>query len=61
MLDYLLNNASSVMTVISLATFVGILVWAYVIHRDADFDDSAWIPFADDDVMPTQDRGQQHV
>lgn len=61
MLDYLMNNASSVITAISFATFVGILVWTYVLHRNADFDEAARIPFSEDDAMPTQDRGQQHV
>jgi cbb3-type cytochrome oxidase subunit 3 len=61
MFDYLMNNASIVITVISLATFVGILVWVYALHRNADFDAAARIPFDDDNVMPAQDKGQQHV
>ncbi|MFT5588252.1 MAG: cytochrome c oxidase cbb3-type subunit 4 [Bradyrhizobium sp.] len=42
------NDLSSVMTVVSLTTFVGILWWAFVLNRSADFDEAAHLPFADD-------------
>jgi len=40
--------ASSVMTVISLATFIGILWWTFVTKRRTDFTDAEQIPFADE-------------
>ena len=43
------TQASIVMTVISLATFLGILWWTYGIKRSDDFDADARIPFDDDD------------
>jgi cytochrome c oxidase cbb3-type subunit 4 len=48
-MDILLNNASSVMTVVSFITFGGILWWAYGHHKDADFASAAALPFADDE------------
>ena len=42
------TDASSVMTVISFATFIGILWWTFGIKRSADFDAAARLPFADD-------------
>ncbi|GAA4014768.1 cbb3-type cytochrome c oxidase subunit 3 [Actimicrobium antarcticum] len=45
---YIFTDASSVMTVVSLATFVGILWWTFGLKRSADFDTAANLPFADD-------------
>lgn len=45
------NQASIIMTVISLATFLGILWWTYGIKRSDDFDAAARLPFDDDDVV----------
>ena len=49
-------DASSVMTVISLTTFLGILWWTFGIKRSADFDVAARLPFADeiDDAVTTR-------
>ncbi len=47
-IDILLDNASSVMTVVSALTFVGILYWTFGRHRSADFDRAASLPFADE-------------
>ena len=44
----LFTDASSVMTVISLATFVGILWWVYGVKRSDDFDAIARLPLLDD-------------
>jgi cytochrome c oxidase cbb3-type subunit 4 len=44
----LFDNASSIMTVISLATFLGILWWTFGVKRSSDFDAAAQLPFADD-------------
>ena len=48
-LDWL-SNMSSVVTVVSMATFIGIVVWTFGLHRSADFDEQANLPFADDEV-----------
>ncbi len=44
------DNASSVMTVASLLTFIGIVWWTYGFKKRADFDAAANLPFADDDI-----------
>jgi cytochrome c oxidase cbb3-type subunit 4 len=48
-MDILFDQASSVMTVISFLTFAGILWWAYVRHKEADFAAAAALPFADEE------------
>nr|WP_315258437.1 cbb3-type cytochrome c oxidase subunit 3 [uncultured Duganella sp.] len=48
-MDILFDNASSVMTVVSFITFGGILWWAFVHHKEADFAPAATLPFADDE------------
>ena len=47
-IDGIFDSASSVMTVISLVTFLGILWWTFVIKRSIDFDAAASAPSADD-------------
>lgn len=41
-------NAKSIMTVVSLITFIGIIWWAYSNKRRAEFMEAERIPFADD-------------
>ena len=61
----LFDNASSAMTVISFLTFIGILWWTFIRHKDRDFAAAAQLPFADDDALagaasePQQE--QRHV
>jgi cytochrome c oxidase cbb3-type subunit 4 len=43
------DSASSVMTVVSFLTFIGIALWAYAPKRGADFAQAAALPFADDE------------
>ena len=43
-----MNDLRSVVTVISFAVFIGIIVWAWAGRRREDFDDAARLPFADD-------------
>ena len=50
-IDSIFNSASSVMTVISLVTFLGILAWTFCIKRTVDFDVAARTPFADEAEM----------
>ena len=47
-IETIFNDASIVMTVISLITFVGILWWTFAYKRSRDFDVAAYLPFADD-------------
>lgn len=49
-IERLFDSASSVMTVISFATFVGIVLWTFLLKRSADFDAAATLPFADADA-----------
>jgi cytochrome c oxidase cbb3-type subunit 4 len=46
--QYIFDGASSAMTVISFTTFLGILLWVYVLKKRADFDQAAKLPFADE-------------
>ena len=45
---HILDDASSVMTVISFVTFLGIVGWTYVLRKRSDFDIAARLPFADE-------------
>jgi cytochrome c oxidase cbb3-type subunit 4 len=42
------DSASSVMTIISFTTFLGILLWTWVLKKRSDFDQAANLPFADE-------------
>lgn len=46
-IENLFDSASSVMTVVSFMTFVGILWWTFS-RSNGDFDAAARLPFADD-------------
>ncbi len=46
-IEHVFDRASSVMTVISFVTFLGILLWTFVLKGRADFDKAAHLPFAD--------------
>jgi len=48
-MDTLIDHASQIMTVISFATFIGILWWTYGSHSKADFDQAAQLPFDDEE------------
>ena len=61
----LFDQASSVMTLISFLTFVGILWWTFIRHKDRDFAAAAQLPFADDDALAgaasESQQEQRHV
>jgi len=44
-----INVARSIVTVLSLVAFIGIVVWAYGKDRRSRFEEAANLPFADDD------------
>jgi cytochrome c oxidase cbb3-type subunit 4 len=41
-------DASSAFTVVSFVTFIGIMWWTFSSRRNADFDEAANLPFADE-------------
>jgi cytochrome c oxidase cbb3-type subunit 4 len=55
------DHASSVMTVISFLTFLGILWWALVRNKEEDFAAAAQLPFADEHEDTSADEEQRHV
>jgi cytochrome c oxidase cbb3-type subunit 4 len=48
-IEHIFDSASSVMTVISFVTFIGIVAWTFVLKRGADFEQAAALPFADEE------------
>lgn len=52
-------DVSSIMTVVSFVTFLGILVWTFIMHRGSDFDTVARAPFADEEDL--EQKGDRHV
>lgn len=44
-----INDLRSVITVLSLISFIGIVVWAYSSRRKSQFEEAANLPFAEDD------------
>ncbi len=60
-IDPLFDNLSSVMTVLSFLTFMGILWWTFIRHRSTDFAQAAALPFADDEAdQIARDKGGRH-
>lgn len=49
-----INTIRSLITVLSLAVFLGIVFWAWSAKRKAAFDEAARLPFADDDMPARQ-------
>lgn len=49
-IETIFDHASSIMTVISFITFLGIMLWTFVLNKRADFDQAARLPFADEPV-----------
>ncbi len=47
-MEHIFDSASSIMTLISFLTFIGILVWTFVLRKNADFATQAALPFADE-------------
>lgn len=43
-----INDMRSAMTVVSLLTFVGIVVWAWSKRNKSSFDEAAQLPFKED-------------
>ena len=49
-IQHIFDDASRVMTVVSFATFLGIVAWTYLLRNERDFAATAALPFADDVV-----------
>jgi cytochrome c oxidase cbb3-type subunit 4 len=47
-MDFDVNTLRSLVTLVSLFTFIGIIVWAYSRKNSADFDKAANLPFEQD-------------
>ena len=45
------SDARSIITVISMLTFIGIVLWAYSARRKNDFDEAAMLPFNEEDDL----------
>ena len=43
-----INDLRSIVTVVSLITFVGIVIWAWSKRNKSDFDEAARLPFNED-------------
>ena len=58
-IENLFDRASSVMTVISFITFVGILWWTFISKKETDFAKAAQLPF-EDEYLDKLDRENGH-
>jgi cytochrome c oxidase cbb3-type subunit 4 len=47
-MEHIFDSASSIMTLVSFVTFLGILLWTFVLRKNADFAVQAALPFADE-------------
>jgi cytochrome c oxidase cbb3-type subunit 4 len=45
-------------TILAMAAFIGICVWAWSSKNKASFDEAAQLPFADDQTEPKQEPNQ---
>jgi cytochrome c oxidase cbb3-type subunit 4 len=57
-IEHIFDSASSVMTVISFTTFLGIVLWTFIFKKTADFEQAAMLPFADEE---NDNQENQHV
>ena len=56
-IEHIFDSASSVMTVVSFTTFIGILLWTFALKGRADFERQAALPFADEAQEMEGERG----
>lgn len=56
----LISDARSIVTVICMLTFIGIVVWAYSASRKSDFDEAAMLPFADEETINVKEQERHH-
>lgn len=51
-MEFDVNTARSIVTVVSFALFVGLMVWVYRGHRKSAFEEAAQLPFMTEDDFP---------
>lgn len=56
----LISDARSIVTLICMLTFIGIVIWAYSARRKSDFDEAAMLPFADVETMNIKEQERHH-
>ncbi len=56
----LISDARSIVTVICMLTFIGIVVWAYSACRKSDFDEAAMLPFADEESITSKEQERHY-
>ncbi|MCX7210869.1 MAG: cbb3-type cytochrome c oxidase subunit 3 [Burkholderiales bacterium] len=56
----LVSDARSIITVISMLTFIGIVLWAYSVRRKNDFDEAAMLPFNEEDDLNKTTQEPRH-
>jgi cytochrome c oxidase cbb3-type subunit 4 len=54
------SDARSIITVISMLTFIGIVLWAYSVRRKNDFDEAAMLPFNEEDDLNKTTQEPRH-
>jgi cytochrome c oxidase cbb3-type subunit IV len=54
------SDARSIITVISMLTFIGIVLWAYSTRRKNDFDEAAMLPFNEEDDLNKTTQEPRH-
>jgi|GEM_PF-6645489 len=59
-LEQFFNNASIVMTVVSLITFIGILLWVYVLKAKGDYERDANMLFDESDQEAQNNTRKHH-
>jgi cytochrome c oxidase cbb3-type subunit 4 len=56
----LISDARSIVTLICMLTFIGIVIWAYSARRKSYFDEAAMLPFADEETMNIKEQERHH-
>ena len=56
----LVSDMRSVVTIVSMLTFIGIVLWAYSARRKDDFDEAARLPFADENELNNKEQEPRH-
>lgn len=51
----------SLWTIVVLATFIGIIFWAYSSNRKASFDEAAKLPLEDDSTEPSKNNNSEQT
>jgi cytochrome c oxidase cbb3-type subunit 4 len=55
-----ISDARSLVTVISMLTFIGIVLWAYSARRQSDFEEAAMLPFNEEDDLNKTTQEPRH-